>query len=128
MDAERVVGAARSCVGARFRPHGRSKAFGFDCIGVAALAYGIEAPHDYVLRSGDILAAKRRLAAAGFRETAIERAGPGMLVLTRSAIGQLHLCILTANGFVHADAKLRRVIETPGCPGGIVAAWILEER
>jgi hypothetical protein len=27
---------------------------------------------------------------------------------------QLHLGILTANGFIHADAKIGRVVERPG--------------
>jgi hypothetical protein len=29
---------------------------------------------------------------------------------------QLHLAILTGRGFIHADARLRRVVETPGRP------------
>jgi hypothetical protein len=29
---------------------------------------------------------------------------------------QVHFAILTANGFVHAHAGLRRVVETPGKP------------
>ena len=34
---------------------------------------------------------------------------------------QLHLGILTRQGFVHADACLRRVVETPGAPSWPVA-------
>jgi hypothetical protein len=33
------------------------------------------------------------------------------------AADQMHLGVLTANGFVHADARLRKVVETPGEPG-----------
>ena len=37
----RIVASARGCVGARFRLHGRSVEAGLDCIGVAALVYGV---------------------------------------------------------------------------------------
>jgi hypothetical protein len=37
-------------------------------------------------------------------------------MLMRVAKDQIHLGIRTAAGFVHADASLRRVVETPGMP------------
>ena len=42
------------------------------------------------------------------------RVKPGDLLLMRPATDQLHLGITTASGFVHADARLRRVVEKLG--------------
>jgi hypothetical protein len=37
-------------------------------------------------------------------------------MLMRVSDDQLHLGVRTADGFVHAHAGLRRVVETPGAP------------
>jgi len=39
------------------------------------------------------------------------------LLLMAVAADQVHLGLLTPGGFVHADARLRKVVETPGEPG-----------
>jgi cell wall-associated NlpC family hydrolase len=109
-----VVAAARACLGARFRLHGRAKETGLDCIGLAAIAYGKDGvPAGYALRGGD----PRRVtvAIAGFGLVpAPDQSRPGDLLLLRAGPHQLHLAILTDRGFIHADARLRRVAEVPG--------------
>jgi cell wall-associated NlpC family hydrolase len=113
-----VAARARAAVGARFRLHGREAATGLDCLGLAALAYGVGAvPSGYSLRGGDAGAVAvlldRELARGDGRRT-------GDLLLFASGPGQLHFGIGTDAGVVHADAGLRRVVERPG-----VAPWVL---
>jgi hypothetical protein len=38
------------------------------------------------------------------------------VLLLEVALEQFHLGILTARGFVHADARRGKVVETPGAP------------
>lgn len=108
---------AKSLIGIRFRPQGRSIESGLDCIGVAVISYALDAalvPSDYRLRSADkprLLAGLNRY----FRPISCKRAEAGDLLLCAAA-DQLHLAVKTDDGFVHADAGLRRVVETPGCP------------
>ena len=53
---------------------------------------------------------------ARFRRVSPARRRVGDLLLMAVAEDQLHLGVLTLRGFVHADARLRRVVETPGLP------------
>jgi len=117
------VVAARGCVGARFRPHGRDPSYGLDCVGVAAIAFGRGVPGDYALRGGTAEVAARAIEAIGLRR--VDAAEAGDLVLIEAGMGQLHLAVMTDGGFVHADAGLRRVVESPGQPAGMVGAWML---
>jgi lipoprotein Spr len=125
--AERIVARARALVGVRFRPQGRSRATGLDCIGVAAAA--IEAPNppgDYALRGGSAARLAEGLAAAGLRR--VEAAAAGDVVVLAPGQGQLHLAVLTATGLVHGDAGLRRVVERPGPPPWPIASiWRIGE-
>jgi hypothetical protein len=95
---------------------------------VAAIAFDRPVPGDYPLRGGDggtIIAAIER---AGPRPIAPEAAVAGNLILITAGLDQFHMAVLTGDGFVHADAGLRRVIETPGRPDGtIIGAWELED-
>jgi hypothetical protein len=112
----RIVAAARGCVGARFRLHGRSPETGLDCIGVAAVVYGVaETPAGYTLRGERLADLLDGIRAAGLHPAEGE-ARPGDLLLLRPGPFQFHLAILTDRGFVHADAGLRRVTEVPGAP------------
>lgn len=121
----RAAAAARALVGAPFRLHGRDRAHGLDCVGVAAIAlraagHDGAVPAGYALRSGDW----RRF--APFSHGLVRCGGtvPGDVVLCRVAPGQVHLVVRTAAGFVHADAALRRVVERPGDPPWpVLAAW-----
>ena len=115
-----AVAAARACIGTRFRPHGRDRAHGLDCVGVAACAYGIAAPDGYALRGGNPGAVSRRILGHGFRRVEQPRAGDLLLIAAGHA--QLHLAVMTERGFIHAHAGLRRVVETPGWPGEPVLA------
>lgn len=120
MDGEDIVAAARALVGTRFRLHGRDGR-GIDCVGLVARATGRAGVTGYPLRGVAAARAERELAAAGFARVADMRAGDVLLLLSGPA--QLHLGIRTADGFVHAHAGLRRVVETPGRPDGVLSAW-----
>ncbi|ARS29125.1 hypothetical protein KC8_17785 [Sphingomonas sp. KC8] len=116
---------ARACLGARFRPQGRSVADGMDCIGLAGIALGIsELPRDYVLRSTGAKRVRAFAEAAGLRLIAADTAKAGDVLMAETGPGLIHLLVLTGTGFIHADAGLRRVVETPGRPPWpVLAAW-----
>jgi murein DD-endopeptidase / murein LD-carboxypeptidase len=119
--AEKVVAAARACLGARFRVHGRDPQFGLDCVGVVAVAFGRTVTADYAPRGGDAARIEARIRAAGFIPAEPARAGD--LLLIDADREQWHLGVRTPAGFIHADAGLRRVVETPGLPAGLRSAW-----
>lgn len=125
MRPEDIVNRARQLVGVRFRPQGRSPEHGLDCVGLAALATGIEGVRrDYALRFGDARTVARGLAGLGFEPVDPDKAQAGDLLVVRPGAGQLHIVVATGNGFVHADAGLRRVVEAPGrAPWPITSAW-----
>ncbi|MET4896188.1 peptidoglycan endopeptidase [Sphingomonadaceae bacterium jetA1] len=108
----RVEHAARALIGVRFRLHGRDPAHGLDCVGLVAAATGRDAPSGYGWRSGH---AGRAMA---LLDTRFSRGGAwaGGVLLLRAGPGQLHLAIGVADGIVHADAALRRVVWRPGTP------------
>lgn len=119
---EAAARAALACVGARFRPQGRDVDYGLDCVGVAAAAYGVAVPGDYALRGGDPAVVGMRIEAAGLRRLDGKDAQAGDLMLIQAGPAQLHLGVWTGDGFVHAHAGLRRVVETPGWPEAPVLA------
>jgi hypothetical protein len=108
---------ARALVGTRFRPQGRS-AEGMDCVGVVIATFGIDAGcvrRDYRLRGGDV----DELDAAmlkHFRRVPRRELAAGDVLLLTEGNRQLHLAVRTRDGFVHAHAGLRRVVETSGLP------------
>jgi len=119
---ERAVAAARAAVGARFRLHGRDPASGLDCVGLAALALGVDGvPSGYALRFGDVALVGRAIEAAGLLPVADPR--PGDLLLLRAGPGQLHFALQTADGMIHADATLRRVVERREIPWPVIGRW-----
>lgn len=109
---------ALALVGTRFRAQGRDPTVGIDCIGLCLLAYDLpigSVRSDYRLR-GDH---RREFEQAiGLRFARLRRGTgkPGDLLLMLPAADQIHLGILTARGFVHADARWCRVVECPGTP------------
>ena len=127
---EKVVAAARSALGARFRLHGRDPATGLDCVGLAAFAMseaGCDAavPTGYAMRGGKPADIVSLIDAAGLTRAAED--APGDLVLCASGPGQLHLAISTGGGLIHADAMLRRVTERSGdMPWPVIARWRLQ--
>ena len=70
---------------------------------------------DYRLR-GDHDAEMRRELKRAFRPINPHRRQPGDLLLMRVGDEQMHLGIMTDRGFVHADARRGKVVETPGLP------------
>ena len=117
-----VVARARGAIGARFRLHGRDTETGLDCVGLAGLAFGVEVPRGYRLRSND--AARVAAVAEALGLVPCGDGCPGDLLLMRSGPGQLHLAIDSGTGIVHADAMLRRVVERPGAaPWPVIGRW-----
>jgi len=112
---------ALALVGTRFRPQGRGGG-GLDCVGVVLVSFGLppgSVRRDYRLR-GNHLAEIRDELDAHFRRVPKSHLRAGDLMLLRAGEQQLHLAVRTQQGFVHAHAGLRRVVETPGEP-----AWPL---
>lgn len=108
---------ARALVGTRFRPQGRGPE-GLDCVGVVIAAYDLPAGNfrrDYSLR-GNHERELRAALAEKFRRVPSTTLRGGDLMLMRVAEDQLHLGVRTQAGFVHAHARLRRVVETPAMP------------
>lgn len=117
---------ARALVGTRFRPQGRVPELGLDCVGLALCAYKLPGDlvrRDYRLR-GDYRAEMMGEIGRVFRRIPAKLLRTGDLVVLHVARDQLHLGILTTGGFVHADARLGKVVETPGTPPWpIIAAF-----
>lgn len=115
--------SARALINAPFRLHGRLPETGLDCVGVVALAIGVEAaPSGYRLRRAvpdeiiEGLEAARLIRIKG-------RAREGDVLLIAAGPAQFHLAVKSDAGFVHACALLKRVVETPGYPENLVGVW-----
>ncbi|NUR45289.1 MAG: peptidoglycan endopeptidase [Sphingomonas sp.] len=108
---------ARALVGTRFRVQGRGDD-GLDCIGVILATFEIppaSVRHDYSLR-GDHLHEIREALEDHFRRVPRSHVRTGDVMLLQAGERQFHLAVKTAQGFVHAHANIRRVVETPGEP------------
>jgi lipoprotein Spr len=120
---------ARALVGAPFRPQGRGIG-GLDCVGLALSTYGLPADavrRDYRLR-GEYEREVRKYLHGLFRPIAAANSRPGDLLLMQIASDQLHMAVRTLHGFVHADAQLRKVVETPGEPRWLVVGIYRKRR
>ena len=79
---------------------------------------------DYCLRSSDADAVNDEFSRCGFIRMASGEAGEGDVLLVRPGPGTLHVIIRTPDGYVHADMRLRRVVEVPGAvPWPVLSAW-----
>lgn len=131
--AERFAAAAEALEGTKFRLHGRTRAGGLDCIGLAALALAdcgreVRAPQGYALRNSDIARHLRLAASNGFADTGNSPAR-GDLLLVRAGPAQCHLLVACGGGrFVHAHAGSRRVVRDRGLPdAAVLRHWRLIE-
>jgi murein DD-endopeptidase / murein LD-carboxypeptidase len=109
---------ARALVGTPYRAQGRDPVFGLDCVGLVLSAFSLPIDMvraDYRLR-GNYRAAAIQAILSRFRRVARKEVRPGDLLALLVADDQLHFVVLTNGSFVHADARLRRVVETPGWP------------
>lgn len=117
---------ARALVGVPFRPQGRDAGQGLDCAGLALAAFGLPAEfvrNDYRLR-GDHRTEIEAGLRSHFRRVGRRQVRAGDLLLLSVSKDQAHLAVLTEAGFVHADARLGRVVETPGAPSWpVIAAY-----
>lgn len=122
---EDVVRRARALIGVRFRPQGRSVEAGLDCIGVVAVTFGLtRVRSDYRLRAADADEVNGAFADCGFAAIAATEAGVGDVLVVQAGFRQLHVIILTPDGYLHGDAGLRRVVEVPGAVAWpVVGAW-----
>lgn len=131
LTGEEVVARGRALIGVRFRPQGRCAETGVDCIGLAAIACGLPAGEvrgDYGSRESDPAGIEAGLAKSGLRRIAAGAAEAGDVLVVRAGFSQLHVVVLTPEGFLHADAGMRRVVEVPGAMGWpLVGAWRLRE-
>ena len=119
---------AMALVGTRFRAQGRGPD-GLDCVGLVIATFGIpvdSAPRNYRLR-GDHLARARQCLDPHFRRVPVSQLRPGDVFLLKLGV-QLHLAVRTAQGFVHAHANIRRVVETPGMPEWPIAGVYRKRR
>lgn len=115
-----------------FRLHGRSPGVALDCVGLVAMAIepyldGRSVPQHYALRGDFLNRICDFFAALPFRSQAFGSAtAVGDILLAEVGPSQLHLAIVTDDGWVHAHAGLRRVVlSTPQTDWAIIRHWRL---
>jgi cell wall-associated NlpC family hydrolase len=128
-----LAAAARACVGARFRLQGRNPATGLDCIGLviwSAQRCGLTLPDasDYLL-SDTPARLDAALLQASLKQIDPRVLAAGDMVRLLSGGQPLHLAIYGDATLIHADARLRKVVEhrlTADWRERIVAAYRFE--
>ncbi len=123
---EEAVGRARALIGMRFVAQGRDPAVGLDCVGLALLAYDLDASgvSDNYRLSGAHRAAILESANAKFWRVARSRRRAGDLLMLCPGAAQWHLAIWTGDGLIHADIVRGKIVERPGLPDWPVAALL----
>lgn len=122
MTGTEALARARAVLEVPFRLHGRDPLRGFDCVGLVAHAWAVEAPTGYAMRGAPRERIERLLSDLGF---APADPSPGAVVLIAAGPGQLHLAVWTGAGVIHADAAARRVVERAlPLPWPILTTWI----
>lgn len=115
--SEDIVQRARALVGVKFRPQGRRPDLGLDCIGVVLQVYRIvyaEVP-SYRLRGRHVESLRAALLPY-FDEVPSRHLRPGDALLMQVADEQVHMAVYCGPSIVHADARIGRIVETPGRP------------
>lgn len=122
-----IAARARALVGTRFRPQGRRPEYGLDCVGLAAAAAEVAAerlPADYDLKGQNLARIEHALCDLGCVPVPADAAEPGDVILCAVGPAHFHVLVATGEGFVHADAGLRRVVERPlPLPWPAVGIW-----
>jgi cell wall-associated NlpC family hydrolase len=122
-----IAARARSLVGVRFRPQGRDPELGLDCVGLAAVAADLpvnRVRRDYALRGQRLAEIEHELSDLGLQPVCGREAEAGDVLVFGAGPAQLHMGILTEQGFVHADAGLRMVVERPlPLPWPVLGLW-----
>ena len=123
-----VAARARALVGVYFRPQGRTRETGLDCVGLVAAALKLdEVRADYRLRGGSAEELGQALGQAGLRR--VKDAWEGDVLVMRAGAEQLHMGVVTEAGFVHAHAGIGHVVETPGTPEWpVIEIWRMRGR
>jgi cell wall-associated NlpC family hydrolase len=108
-----IVARALSCLGTRFVWQGRQPGVGLDCIGLVLVA--ADNPRLWASDKADyalsVQPERLRVAIDRFGLQASSPARPGDLVLLTVRNAPLHLAIRSPGGLIHADMRLRRVVE-----------------
>ena len=129
-DALQVVARARLALGARFKPQGRSMEDGLDCVGLAALALGVaetDVPRDYPLRGAPAGRLEQLLGRHGLARVDDGDLRAGDLAVFEPGPGQVHLAIVADATLIHADTRLRRIVERPlPAPWPLAGLWRLK--
>ena len=127
MDGKEVAARARSLVGVRFRPQGRDPEHGLDCVGTAAAAAGVAGERirsDYAMRGQHLAEIEHGLRDLGLHCVADDEIEAGDIIVVETGPAQSHVAVITDHGFVHADARLRRVVERPfPLPWPVLGIW-----
>lgn len=121
---EDYAARARAFVGVRFRPQGRIPALGLDCVGLVMCTFGLRsdlARRDYRLRGRHVSELLAELEGP-FRRLPRNSARAGDVLVLQVAQDQWHLAVATGDSFIHADAKLGKVVETGGAPSWPIKA------
>ena len=114
----KILARARAMIGAPFRPQGRVSQTGLDCVGLMLVAFSIDpdsVPRNYRRRSFGLSKVVADMPAV-FRRVPRTQRRTGDLLLLKVGPDQGHLAVLSAVGFIHADAALGFVTEVPGTP------------
>ena len=122
---ELYVTRARALIGTCFRLHGRDPSSGLDCVGliVCACPAITRPPEGYALRGGTADGFAAMFVDNGMTAREGEPRAGDVLLLQPSA-AQFHLGIWSGDSLIHADAVLRRVVETPGALAWpLVSGW-----
>lgn len=111
--ADRMIAAARACLGTRFRHQGRSPKAGLDCLGLivhAARASGLrvqdDAHYSRQPRPQDL-----RAYVDANRMVVCSQPSPGTIGVFDFGAGPQHVALFTHSGMIHAYAPARKVVE-----------------
>ena len=114
-DVSIITDRAQAALGTRFRRQGRLVGLGLDCVGLLLHAYGIEperAPRDYQFNGYRLSSIEAHLRILGFRRISRPSARPEDLLIYQVANTQFHLGLKMERGILHADAMVRKVVES----------------